>query len=123
MSMQLPAAESHIDALCAKGLPVKHDYRQDLQCWFGFSYSSFAVLPRVLMEAMPDEWQKRMAALLHEYSESFPNQPDIGARVQATKGGKLTKFPEWVLNYRHPDRGTIDLLRDNFSAPATGGGR
>ncbi|MBX9754277.1 MAG: hypothetical protein K2X80_05955 [Pseudomonadaceae bacterium] len=123
MSMQSSATARHIDALCAKELPVKHDYRQDLQCWFGLSYSSFAVLPRVLMEAMPDEWQKRMAALLHEYSESFPNQPDIGTRVQATKGGRLTTFPEWVLNYRNPDRGAIDRLRDHFSAPATGARR
>ncbi|MEA2935040.1 MAG: hypothetical protein QOD74_1686, partial [Variibacter sp.] len=31
-----------------------------LSRWFGLSRASFAVLPRVLMQQMPDEWQGRM---------------------------------------------------------------
>ncbi|MDP3848587.1 MAG: hypothetical protein Q8R10_19385 [Pseudomonas sp.] len=93
------------------GTEAKNDVRADLSFWFGLSYSSFAVLPRALMEAMPADWQSRMALLLNEYSEAFPNQPDIGTRVQATRGNKLAKFPEWVLNYRHPDRAAISALR------------
>ena len=69
------------------------DYKKDLSCWFGLSYASFCTIPRVLMEAMPDEWQEKMAILLHEYEEEFPNQPDLGTRVQITKGGKLVKTP------------------------------
>ena len=83
----------------------------DLSCWFGLSYASFCVLPRVLMEDMPNEWQNQMAKLLNEYSDAFPNQPDIGARVQITKGKKLIKTPDWIINYRHPDREAIDALK------------
>jgi hypothetical protein len=53
-----------------------------------------------------------MAVLLKEYDEAFPNQPDIGSRVQITDAsGKLIKTPDWLINYRHPDRETIDSLR------------
>ena len=83
----------------------------DLACWFGLSYASFLVLPRVMMEAMPMIWQSKMAALLNEYDEAFPNQPDIGARIQITQDGKLIKTPDWLINYRRPDYRMIDQLR------------
>jgi hypothetical protein len=84
----------------------------DLQCWFNLSYASWLTLPRVLMEAMPVAWQDRMAALLNEYDEAFPNQPDIGTRVQITdSAGHLTKTPPWLINYRRPNREKIEELR------------
>jgi hypothetical protein len=85
---------------------------EDLQLWFGLSYASWLTLPRVLMEAMPIEWQGKVAALLNEYDEAFPNQPDIGTRVQITQSGKLIKTPQWLINYRRPDREAIDKLRN-----------
>lgn len=91
--------------------PIEFDQRKDLACWFGLSYASFLVLPRVLMQDMPAEWQERMAVLLNEYDDAYPNQPDIGTRVQATKDGKMIKMPEWLLNYRHPARAEIEKLR------------
>ena len=80
------------------------DYKDDLSCWFGLSYASWLTMPRVLMEAMPQEWQTKMANLLFEYDNAIKNPPDLGTRVQITKDGKLVKTPEWLINYRHPDR-------------------
>ena len=80
---------------------------EKLQCWFNLSYASYCVLPRILMEAMPDDWQGKMADLLNEYDAGYPNQPDIGTRVLITKGGKLIKTPKWLLNYRRPDLNEI----------------
>lgn len=37
-----------------------------LHTWWELSYASYLVLPRSLMQSMPDEWQDRMAALLEE---------------------------------------------------------
>ena len=85
--------------------------RDALWHWFGSSYASYLTLPRVLMHDMPDEWQGKMAALLEEYDETFPNKPNIGTRVQTTQAGKLIKTPEWLINYRYPDRAAIDRLR------------
>ena len=84
---------------------------QELWLWFGLSYASFLVLPRVLMHEMPDDWQWRMAALLREYGETFPNQPDISSRVQITQQNKLIKTPGWLINYRHPDKEKINSMR------------
>lgn len=82
-----------------------------LWAWFGLSYASFLVLPRVLMHQMPIDWQDKMADLLDQYDNSFPNKPDIGTRVQCTVDGKLSKFPSWVLDYRHPKAEEIEKLR------------
>ena len=76
---------------------IKIEGREKLWLWFELSYASFLTLPRVLMHEMPDEWQGKMADLLNEYSEAFPNQPDIGSRVQITDmSGKLIPCPEWL---------------------------
>jgi hypothetical protein len=89
----------------------KFNSRQDLSCFFGLSYASWLTLPRVMMEAMPESWQKKMAVLLNDFKDAFPNQPDIGTRVQITQNGKLIKTPEWMINYRHPDYSMIDLCK------------
>ncbi len=38
--------------------------------WFGLSYASYLVLPRSLIQEMPEEWQKRMVELLEEWDEA-----------------------------------------------------
>ena len=87
--------------------------RHALSCWFGLSYASWLTIPRVLLEAMPDEWQGRLAELLYEYNEVFTNQPDSGTRVQITKSGRLVATPDWIKNYRHPDTDTIESMKGN----------
>lgn len=84
--------------------------KDDLSCYFGLSYASWLTLPRVLMEAMPDKWQKEMAKLLNKYDNEIKNPPDLGTRVQVTKDNKLVKTPEWLINYRHPDRDKVNSL-------------
>lgn len=39
--------------------------------WFELSYSSYLVLPRVLMHSMPLPWQQRMVACLEELRAAF----------------------------------------------------
>ncbi len=48
---------------------------------------------------------------INEFDDEFPNQPDIGTRVQITKDGKLIKTPDWMINYRHPDYEVINRIR------------
>jgi hypothetical protein len=68
-------------------------------------------MPRVLMEAMPKEWQEKMANLLFEYDETYPNMPDLGTRVQITQSGRLVKTPPWLINYRRPDMRRVSELK------------
>lgn len=84
-----------------------------LQTWFGLSYASFLVLPRVLMQEMPVGWQDRMAGLLREMDEEFPNRPRIPTTVRAMDDSarRLIPIPQWAINYRHPDKEQIDQMR------------
>lgn len=95
----------------AIGKPTEYDYREDLRAYFGLSYASWLTIPRVLMEAMPDNWQRRAARLLHEYSDAIKNPPPYGTTVRVTRDGKIVKAPEWLINYRHPDR---EALKEVF---------
>lgn len=87
--------------------------RKDLHLWFGLSYASFLVLPRVGMQAMPTEWQEKMAELLNEYTDTIDTSAFgvKGCTVMATgDDGKFMKMPEDLLNYRHPSQETIEIL-------------
>lgn len=84
---------------------------QRLWKWFGLSRASFLTLPRVLMHEMPDAWQDKMSDLLSEWDEAFDQSELPNTTVRATRNGKLVGMPEFLLNYRHPDKGRIGLCR------------
>lgn len=85
-----------------------------LRMWFGLSYAGFAVLPRVLMEDMPDEWQGRMAALLEEYDAAFPGlTKEPGFVVRSARQGEMIPVSEHLKNYKHPDVTAIKRLRED----------
>ena len=85
---------------------------ETLARWWGLSYASWLTVPRVLMQAMPAEWQERAGVLLAEYSAAFPNTPDltVGVTVRGPDG-KLVAMPQWLNNYRHPKQAEIDKCR------------
>lgn len=92
---------------------MDYDYRKDLQAWFGLSYSSFLVLPRVAMEQMPEEWQGKMAELLNQYEETIDTGAfGVKSCFVSVKGddNKFMKMPEELLNYRRPSKETITIL-------------
>lgn len=79
--------------------------------WFGLSRSAYVVLPRVMMHAMPDDWQGRFAELMDEWDDHWPNQPDITAHVQIKQNNRFISTPPWLLNYRHPDHNQLNAMR------------
>lgn len=82
--------------------------------WFGLSYASFIVIPRILAHEMPNDWQARMAKLLEEYDEAFPgvySEEMPSPMVTARKRRSFCKWPDWLLNYRYPDHAQIERLR------------
>lgn len=85
---------------------------ESLARWWGLSYASWLTMPRVLMQAMPAEWQERAGVLLEEYCAAFPNTPDLYIHVTVSgPDGKRVAMPEWVNNYRHPKQAEIDKCR------------
>lgn len=76
-----------------------------LWLWFGLSRANWLTVPRVILHEMPDEWQGKMAELLNELADTFPDW--TGKEVDAVelrgrKNGKMVPIPEYLGNYRHP---------------------
>lgn len=46
-----------------------------IHAYFGLSYANYLVLPRTLLQSMPDEWQTKFVTLLREYDEAFDHVP------------------------------------------------
>lgn len=42
---------------------------------FGLSYANYLVLPRTLLQSMPDEWQTQFVALLNQMADAFRHVP------------------------------------------------
>jgi hypothetical protein len=42
-----------------------------IHTWFSLSYANYLVLPRAVLQSMPDEWQQRFVACLDEMHELF----------------------------------------------------
>lgn len=59
--------------------------------FFGLSYCSHLVLPRVLLQSMPAEWQRKLVVLIAEMDAAFadverPDFYDVRAAVEKTAG-------------------------------------
>lgn len=91
---------------------MRGEGHEKLHTWFGLSYASFLVLPRSFMNEMPDEWQSKMADLLSEYDQTFKPVDEIDSViVSARKDNKFTQIPDWILNYRRPNRERINSVK------------
>jgi hypothetical protein len=51
----------------------------DIHTWFGLSYSNYLVIPRTLLQSMPDAWQRSLTGLLEEIGEAFADVPQAQA--------------------------------------------
>lgn len=70
--------------------------------WFGLTYSSYLVLPRCILEAMPLDWQNSMIALLDEASDKLDTDKMHDRYSVKLRGddGRFVRDP--FANYRHP---------------------
>jgi hypothetical protein len=91
---------------------MNNDGYDALWLWFGLSRASFLTMPRVMMHDMPDDWQRRMAELCNEWDATWVNQPDVTAQVSLKHGNKFTRMPEWMTNYRYPDKHALAGMRE-----------
>jgi hypothetical protein len=63
------------------------------------------------MHEMPDEWQNKMAELLEEWDQTWDSSEMPTPIVNAKKGDRFAKWPNWLLMYRHPDKAKVQQLR------------
>jgi hypothetical protein len=80
--------------------------------WFGLSYSSYLVIPRLALEHMPHDWQRRMIDLLNEASDKHGLQTPSDYEVyRRSKRGHWCGDP-----WRHYRRGNYDEVLAEFKS-------
>jgi hypothetical protein len=82
---------------------------------FGLTYASYFVLPRVLMEHMPLDWQERFVALMREYWQEWDHSVDKNYAVQLRgDSGRYEHDP--LANYRRFPLADLEALRNREGA-------
>jgi hypothetical protein len=65
-----------------------------IHTWFGLTYASYLVLPRSVLQSMPDPWQAKFVTLLEEMQDAFGYLDWPGYRVNAVgENGRFIKDP------------------------------
>jgi hypothetical protein len=61
-----------------------------IHAYFGLSYANYLVVPRVVLQSMPDEWQVQFVALLEEMTSLLGTEwePKAGYRVHVLDESK-----------------------------------
>lgn len=72
-----------------------HDYveHEAVHRWFELTYANYLVMPRSVLQSMPDEWQAKFVKLMEEAFEMFGGLPWPDYTVQARQGGRFIKDP------------------------------
>lgn len=86
------------------------EFCDEVHQWFGLTYASYAVLPRVLMEHMPGKWQREFVRLMDQAETEFPefHSPVYVVQIR-DKRGQFIYDP--LREYRHADPALIESFR------------
>lgn len=89
-------------------MPEHDDSMWDFEAihlWFSLSYANYLVLPRSVLQSMPDEWQKQFVLLLNEAQETFDHLEWPTYEVTC-----LSREPELIRFEGCPDCKHADLI-------------
>jgi hypothetical protein len=75
---------------------------EPISLWFELSYARYLTVPRSVMQAMPVEWQKRMAICLAELDDTIDWRPAEGRYWVQLKDDKGRYVKDPLNEYRHP---------------------
>lgn len=86
------------------------DASEPVNHWFELSYAQFLTVPRVFMQSMPIEWQRRMVECLNELDATFDWRPKEARFWVTLRGddGRYVPLDPNICNYR---RGSVEHLR------------
>ena len=86
---------------------------EDVHAYFGLSYANYLVLPRTLMQSMPEEWQIEFVNLLNELHDAFEDVPQ--APTYQVTAGKTVTLDEMTESQLHA--ACIDVEGDSGDGP------
>ena len=78
---------------------------------FGLTYASWFIVPRIILEAMPVEWQEKFVNLISELNDTYDWEPEAVMQIMFREKGKFASTPECFTNYRHPNYEWLDLIK------------
>ena len=73
---------------------------EPIHCWFELTYANYLVLPRSLLQSMPEDWQARFVAMLEELNDAYSHLDWPSYIVTARREGRFIRDP-----IPHYDRG------------------
>jgi len=82
--------------------------------WFELTYAQYLTVPRSVMQAMPREWQIRMAECLRELDNTIDWRPQKGSYWVKLKDDKGRYVEDPLMNYRRPNREAIVFKDPSF---------
>jgi hypothetical protein len=93
-----------------------YDGRRDshVHTWFGLTYSSYLVIPRSLLQAMPPEWQANFVRLLREMRVAVEFMQPIDDNYTVSLRdvrGRFVKDP--LAEYRHSQVPALTVHRSH----------
>jgi len=74
----------------------------DIHTWFGLSYCAYLVLPRSVLQAMPEDWQRRFLRLIDEIQETLEYEGADYNYMVKRRIGSGQFAPDPLANYRYP---------------------
>lgn len=90
---------------------------EPVSLWFELSRAQYLTVPRSVMQAMPLEWQRKMAVLLSELDDTIDWRPKEGRYWVRLKDDKGRYVNDPLMEYRHPQKDAIKFLKP---PPGTG---
>jgi hypothetical protein len=67
---------------------------EEIHSWFGLTYANYLVLPRSVLQSMPDEWQSGFVAMLRDLEVAYGHLdwPEYAVNARGD-GGRFIKDP------------------------------
>lgn len=90
---------------------IYDETNEPIHLWFELSRAQYLTIPRSIMEAMPEDWQHKMANLLNELDSTYDWRPNEGRYWVRLKDDKGRYVSDPLMQYRHPDKNYIQSLK------------
>lgn len=105
--VSLKKSAEEVEQIRAELLQFYEDSGEPIHLWFELSYANYLTIPRSVLEAMPSDWQVKMACLLEELDRTIDWRPEEGRYWVQLKDANGRYRSDPLSNYRHPEKGTI----------------
>jgi hypothetical protein len=69
----------------AEDIATREPHPLDIHTWFSLTYANYLVIPRSVLQSMPEDWQHRFTALLGEMDQAFGHLDWPAYEVRALK--------------------------------------